>query len=139
MGRALTERPDLFGLVCARAGVLNPLRFESEPNGLANVPEFGSLTSEEGFAGLVAMDTLHHITDGVRYPTVLLSHGDNDTRVATWHTAKVAARLRAAGAPDSGPVLFRVAFDSGHLVESVDDEIANSVDLYALLLNLARS
>lgn len=138
VGRALTERPDLFGLVCARAGVLNPLRFESEPNGLANVPEFGSLTSEEGFAGLVAMDTLHHIIDGVRYPTVLLSHGDNDTRVATWHTAKVAARLRAAGAPDSGPVYFRVAFDSGHLVESVDEEIANSVDLYSLLLNLAQ-
>ncbi|WP_051257074.1 prolyl oligopeptidase family serine peptidase [Brevundimonas aveniformis] len=135
VGRALTERPDLFGLVASQVGVLNPLRFEFEANGLANRPEFGSLETEAGFEGLRAMDTLHSIVDGTRYPTVLLSHGVNDARVAIWHSAKVAARLRAAGSTDSGPVLFRVNFDRGHLVDSVQDEIDSKLDVFAWLLS----
>jgi len=136
VGRAMTERPDLFGLVASSGGVLNPLRFEFEANGLANVPEFGSIATQDGFNGLLAMDTLHSISDGVRYPAVLLTHGDNDPRVSTWHSAKAAARLRAAGAPGSGPVLFRVNFGRGHLIDSIDDDIDSKVGLYAWLLSL---
>jgi len=138
VGRAMTERPDLFALVVSGAGVLNPLRFEAETNGLANVSEFGSVTNQGGFLGLQAMDTLHHIQDGTRYPTVLLEHGVNDRRVAAWHSAKTAARLRAAGAPDSGNVYFRVEFAGGHLTSGVETEIANRAHAYALLLDLAR-
>ena len=138
VGRAMTERPDLFALVVSAAGVLNTLRFEFEANGLANIPEFGTVTTESGFRALYEMDTLHHVVDGVRYPPILLTHGVNDTRVAIWHTAKAAARLRAAGAADSGPVLFQVDFDGGHLVTSPTKAADERADAYACLLNLAR-
>lgn len=138
VGRAMTERPDLFALVVSGAGLLNPLRFEAEPNGLANVSEFGSVANKAGFLSLQAMDTLDHIQDGTRYPTVLLEHGVNDRRVATWHSAKAAARLRAAAGPDSGNVYFRVEFAGGHLSSGVETEIASRARAYALLLDLAR-
>jgi len=138
VGRAMTERPDLFTLVVANAGLLNPLRFEAETNGLANVAEFGSTANKTGFLGLLAMDTFQSIRDGERYPTVLLEHGVNDSRVAAWHSAKTAARLRAAGAPGSGDVLFQVEFDGGHLASSVETEIASRARAYALLLDLSQ-
>lgn len=138
VGRAMTERPDLFALVISQVGLLNAVRFEAETNGVANVPEFGSTATKSGFLGLYAMDTYHHIQDGVRYPTVLLEHGANDSRVAVWHSAKTAARLRAAASPDSGDVYFRVEFDRGHFGGSVAAEIDFRARAYALLLDLAR-
>lgn len=138
VGRAMTERPDLFALVVSSAGLLNPLRFEAEANGLANVSEFGSIATKAGFLGLQAMDTVHHVQDGVRYPTVLLEHGVNDRRVAAWHSAKAAARLRAAASPDSGEVYFRVEFSGGHLAGSIETEAGLRARAYALLLNLSQ-
>lgn len=138
VGRAMTERPDLFALVFAGAGVLNPMRFEFESNGLANIPEFGSIATEDGFRALYEMDTLHHISNGVRYPPIILTHGVNDSRVAPWHTAKTAARLRAVATPDSGPVLFKVNFNGGHLVTSPEREGEDRADVYAWLLDLMR-
>jgi prolyl oligopeptidase len=48
IGGAMTQRPDLFAAALIRVGVSNPLRFEQTQNVL-NVPEFGSVTTEEGF------------------------------------------------------------------------------------------
>ena len=139
VGRAMTERPDLFRLVISSVGVLNPLRSETETNGIANVHEFGTVTEPDGFRAIFKMDAYHHVRDGVRYPTVLLTHGINDSRVAVWHSAKMAARLRAAGAADSGQVLFLPQSDTGHLVTSFEPAIADFADVLALLLDLSRT
>jgi prolyl oligopeptidase len=92
-------------------GALDMVRFETAPNGEGNVPEFGSVKTEEGFKALFAMSSYHHVKDGVDYPPVLLSHGINDNRVPVWTSLKMAARLREAGARN---VLLRLQFDSGH-------------------------
>lgn len=112
-GRVLTARPDLFGAVVPAVGVHDGLRFEFEPNGPGNVPEFGSVTTEEGFKGLLAMSPYAHVQDGTRYPPVLLPHGVNDPRVAVWESLKFAARLMAARQGDS-PVLLRLDYAAGH-------------------------
>jgi len=111
MGRTLTERPNLFGGMLIDVGALDMVRFETAPNGEGNVPEFGSVKTEEGFKALFAMSSYHHVKDGVDYPPVLLSHGINDNRVPVWTSLKMAARLREAGARN---VLLRLQFDSGH-------------------------
>ncbi|HMR68837.1 MAG TPA: prolyl oligopeptidase family serine peptidase [Rubrivivax sp.] len=136
-GRAVTERPDLFAAGVLRVGVLDMVRAELEPNGPPNIPEFGSHATEPGFRALLAMSTYHHITPGVRYPAVLLTHGVNDPRVAVWHSSKTAARFAAASAarPDGRAVLLRLEMDAGHGVGSTrsqrDEERA---DIYAFLL-----
>lgn len=133
-GMALTERPDLFCAVIPRVGVLNALRAEFSQNGPPNIAEFGTVTTEDGFQGLKAMDALHHVSDGTRYPAVLLTHGMTDPRVEPWHSAKMAARLRAAN-PDGGPFALRVTFDAGHGLGSTRAQAdAEWADIFAFVL-----
>ena len=113
VGRAATERPDLFAAVHIGVGCTDMIRFETTANGPPNIPEFGTVTKAEEFRGLLAMSTLHHVRDGVRYPGILLTHGINDPRVAPWQSAKTAARFQAATAGPR-PVLLRIDYHAGH-------------------------
>src|SRR6185436_4280394 len=54
VGRSITERPDLFGAAIDVVPVSDALRFESTANGIPNIPEFGTVTTEEGFKALHA-------------------------------------------------------------------------------------
>ena len=68
MGRAITERPDLFRAAIIMVGLTDALRAETTENGPPNIEEFGSVTTSEGFSGLLAMSALHQVRDGVKYP-----------------------------------------------------------------------
>ena len=61
MGRALTERPDLFAGVIDAVPSANPLRAEFSPNGPPNIPEFGTIKTEEGFKNLYMMDSIQQV------------------------------------------------------------------------------
>lgn len=128
VGMALTERPDLFAGVISNVGVSNALRAEFGQNGPPNIDEFGTVTEPDGFKGLLAMDALHHVRDGVRYPAVLLTIGMTDPRVEAWQGAKMVARLQKANR-SANPMLLRVSFDAGHGMGStrsqIDDERAD--------------
>ena len=112
VGRALTERPDLFAGAVANAGWMNPLRYVAEPN-IADIDEWGEVVDAASFRIMHDMDSYQAIRDGVRYPAVLITCGINDPRVATFNAAKFGARLQAATASDA-PVLIRVDFNAGH-------------------------
>jgi prolyl oligopeptidase len=113
IGRAITERPDLFAAAHIEVGSTDTLRAETSANGPPNIPEFGTTTRKDEFEWLLAMSTLHHIRDGVRYPAVVVTHGINDPRVEPWQSAKTVARLQAATASGK-PILFRVDYQAGH-------------------------
>jgi prolyl oligopeptidase len=132
IGRAITERPDLFRAAVPRVGVMNALRVEHEPGGKANIPEFGTTTTEAGFHALREMDAVEHVRPGVRYPAVLLTAGINDSRVEAWQPAKIAAVLQERSA--GGPVLLRVGFDAGHgMGLTKDQRVEETADVYAFL------
>ncbi len=113
IGRAMTERPDLWAVAVPEVGALNSLREELQSGGPANIPEFGSVKDKQQFNGLLEMDSFHHVEDGVKYPATLLMQGYNDARVSAWESMKMAARLQAATASGK-PVLLRMDFDAGH-------------------------
>lgn len=113
IGRAMTERPDLFAAAIPEVGCMNPLRAEQSPNGLVNVPEFGSVNNPVECMALIEMDSYLHLKDGVKYPATLVTAGMNDPRVIAWQPAKFAARLQEANASDK-PILFWADFDAGH-------------------------
>jgi prolyl oligopeptidase len=117
VGGALTQRPDLFGVILDLVGASDTLRSETEPNGPPNISEFGTVKTPEGFHALYAMSAYAHVRDGVKYPAVMFSTGANDPRVAPWQMAKMAARVQAATASDK-PVLLRVDYDAGHGIGS---------------------
>ena len=116
MGRAMTDRPDLFAGVLDMVPAANTLRFEFSPNGPPNIPEFGSVKTEQGFKNLYAMDSIQHVKKGVTYPAVLIETGLNDSRVSPWEPAKFAAALQASGT--ANPVLLRIDADAGHGIGS---------------------
>ena len=134
VGRAITERPDLFAAAHIAVGCTDMVRFETTANGPPNIPEFGSVADEAEFRGLLAMSTYHHIKTGVAYPAVLLTHGINDPRVEPWISAKTTARFQAASSSGK-PVLFRVDYQSGHGIGSTrDQKNALLADVWAFLL-----
>ena len=128
VGRALTERPDLFAGVISNVGLSNALRAEFGQNGPPNIDEFGTVKEKDGFRGLKEMDATHHVKDGVQYPAVLLTIGMTDPRVEAWNGGKMAARLQRANR-SRNPILLRVSFDAGHGLGStrsqIDDERAD--------------
>jgi len=135
MGAVVTQRPDLFAAVSSYVGIYDMLRVETEPNGAFNVPEFGTVTDPAQFAALYAYSPYHHVVDGTKYPPTLFLVGDNDVRVASWHSRKMVARLQAA-AGDAAPHLLVTSFDAGHGIgSSVQQTVEQNADGFGFLLH----
>jgi prolyl oligopeptidase len=113
IGRAITEKPDLFGAAIIDVGMLDTVRSETSANGETNIPEFGTVKNEEGFKDLYTMSAYAHVKDQIAYPAVLLTTGSNDPRVDPWMPGKMTARLQAATSSGK-PVLLRVDYGGGH-------------------------
>jgi len=134
VGRALTERPELFAAVIDGVGWSNPLRYVAEENGYGEEPEWGAISEAAGYSALKSIDSYQHVRDGVAYPAVLLTTGVTDPRVGPFHVAKMAARLQVASRSGK-PVLLRVDFDAGHGVGSTrTQQDREAADTYAFLL-----
>lgn len=117
-GGSLVRRPDLWAVMVMAVPMANSLRFEHTPGGPPNIPEFGSVTTEEGFRGLHMVDSYLRVQDGTAYPAVLLTTGLNDPRVEPWQAMKMAARLQAASTSGK-PVLLRVELHGGHGIGAI--------------------
>jgi prolyl oligopeptidase len=113
IGRSITERPDLFAVAIDAVPMSDVVRAEFTPNGPPNIPEFGTVRSQDGFKGLFEMSAYHHVKDGTAYPAVMVTTGFNDPRVISWEPGKMAARLQAATSSGK-PVLLRVDYEAGH-------------------------
>ena len=113
IGRAMTERPDLFKAAIIDAGVVNASRMEFTPNGLNNVKELGSLKIESEFKALLEMDAYLHIKKGIKYPAALITGGINDPRVSPWMPTKFAAKLLANNDSEN-PTLLKIDYEGGH-------------------------
>ncbi len=134
VGRAMTERPDLFAAVIDGVGWSNPLRYVVEQNGFGEEPEWGAIAEEAGYRALRSIDSYQAVRDGVKYPAVLLTTGLTDPRVAPFHVAKMTARLQAATSSGK-PILLRVDYDAGHGIGSTKaQQDAEAADTYAFLL-----
>jgi prolyl oligopeptidase len=133
MGAVLTQRPDIARAVVAEVPVMDSLRAETTINGRFNTTEFGTVEDPGLFTVLLAYSPYHNVIDGTAYPAVLLTAGENDTRVAAWHAKKMTARLQEANSSDR-PVLLRLA-STGHLTGSLDQTIDEATDWHAFLFD----
>ncbi len=121
VGRAITERPDLYRVAFPHVGALNTLREEFTPNGPVNIPEFGTVKDPEEFKALMAMDAHYHTKKGDKYPAQLITTGFNDPRVSSYIPAKYAAGMQAANASER-PIFLDVDYSAGHFGGSTMDE-----------------
>jgi prolyl oligopeptidase len=134
MGAVVTQRPDIARAVVAAVPVMDMLRVETTANGRYNVTEFGSVEDPDMFTALRAYSPYHNVTDGARYPAVLLTGGEFDPRVDAWHPKKMCARLQAATSSDE-PILLRMESGGHGLGQSLDREIDLVTDYYAFFFD----
>ncbi len=134
IGRAITERPDLYKVAIPQVGALNMVRFEFTPNGPGNIAEFGTVEIEEEFKALLEMDAYLHIRKGVKYPAQLITTGWNDPRVASYIPGKFAAKMQNENGSQN-PVFLDVNYAGGHAGGSTTDEqFTELAKKYAFLL-----
>ncbi|MFD2516416.1 prolyl oligopeptidase family serine peptidase [Salinimicrobium flavum] len=133
VGRAITERPDLFAAAIPQVGVMNPVRAEETPNGPVNAPEFGTVKDPDEFRGLLEMDSYHQLEDGTNYPATLVTAGINDPRVIAWQPAKFAARMQVANASDN-PILLHTDFSTGH---GIGDQKSKAFENFANMFSFS--
>jgi prolyl oligopeptidase len=133
IGRAITDRPELFAAANIQVGIVNPLRLLAAKNGANQIPEVGDPETEAGFRALQAMDPYQHVASAA-YPATMFTIGLNDARVSPWMSAKMAARMQAM-TTSARPVLIRVDQDAGHGFGSTRDQaFAERADVWSFFL-----
>ncbi len=115
-GAVLTQRPELFGAVISAVPLLDMLRYQSFLMARYWIPEYGTAENPDQFGFLRAYSPYHNVKKGTKYPAVLLTAGENDSRVHPLHARKMAALLQASTASDPAqkPVLLWVDREAGH-------------------------
>ncbi|MFC6158615.1 prolyl oligopeptidase family serine peptidase [Kribbella jiaozuonensis] len=116
---AITQRPELFAAAVSSAPLTDMIRYELSGLGERWTSEYGSVKDPDEFKVLASYSPYHRVTDGVKYPAVLLTAFGNDTRVDPLHARKMCAALQHATASQR-PVLLRFEPDAGHVTGGIN-------------------
>jgi prolyl oligopeptidase len=135
VGAAITQRPGLYAAAACSAPLLDMVRYERFGLGETWNDEYGTAEDPEQLGWLLAYSPYHHVREGIRYPAVLFTVFDSDTRVDPVHARKMCAALQhATSAPWPGqPILLRRESDVGHAARAVSRSVALSADVLAFL------
>jgi prolyl oligopeptidase len=133
VGAALTQRPDLFAAVVCSAPLLDMVRYERFGLGETWNDEYGTAADHTELGWLLSYSPYHHVREGTRYPAVLFTVFDSDTRVDPLHARKMCAALQHAAADSAGrrPVLLRRERDVGHGARAVSRSVSLSSETLA--------
>jgi prolyl oligopeptidase len=132
VGAALTQRPESCAAVVCSAPLLDMVRYERFGLGRTWNDEYGTAADAEELGWLLSYSPYHAVQAGRRYPAVLFTVFDGDTRVDPLHARKTCAALQAATAADA-PVLLRDERDVGHGARSVTRTAGLAVDTLGFL------
>ena len=135
IGRAVTERPDLWACAVPEVGVMNMVRFEYSTAGKTQAADFGTLGNINDFFSMLESDAVLHIQKGIKYPAMLVITGWDDQRTSSWQPGKFAAAAQYATSSDK-PVLLKINFNGGHGGDATDKQSAmkEQAKKYAFIL-----
>jgi prolyl oligopeptidase len=133
VGASITQRPDLSAAAVCSAALLDMVRYERFGLGETWNDEFGTAADPAEFGWLISYSPYHRVTPAVRYPAVLFTSSDGDTRVDTLHVRKMCAAVQfATASPEAErPVLLRNEAKVGHGARSLSRTIALAADTLA--------
>lgn len=115
VGAVMTQRPDLIRAVICQHPDLDMIRFRrySKNNNPPALLEYGDPADPDQFKFIYAYSPYEHVREGGKYPAVLFTTGEADTRVPPAQARKMTARMQAATA--SGlPILLLHGTTAGH-------------------------
>ena len=115
VGAAITQRPELFNAVFCAVPLLDMLRYHTFSIARLWIPEYGSADDADAFAWLRAYSPYHNVHAGTHYPAILITTGEQDSRVDPLHARKMTALLQSVSSDDGErPVLLRAEANAGH-------------------------
>ena len=134
VGAALTQRPDLFAAVACAVPLLDMLRYQNFRIARFWIAEYGSAESADQVGWLRRYSPYHNVRAGVRYPPVLFTTAEGDSRVDPMHARKMAALMQAQSEDPNALVLLRVDRDAGHGIgKPLDKQVEDFADQYGFL------
>jgi prolyl oligopeptidase len=135
VGAALTQQPDRYAAVACSAPLLDMVRYELFGLGQSWNDEFGTAADATELGWLLSYSPYHRVRAGVRYPAVLFTVFDADTRVDPMHARKMCAALQHATSArlPGRPILLRRESQVGHGARAVSRSVALSADTLAFL------
>jgi prolyl oligopeptidase len=134
VGAALTQRPELFAAVYCAVPLLDMLRYQNFRIARFWIAEYGSAEDPEQAKWLRKYSPYHNVRAGVRYPPVLFTTAEGDSRVDPMHARKMAALLQAQSEDPDSVVLLRVDRDAGHGIgKPLDKQVDDFADQYAFI------
>jgi prolyl oligopeptidase len=131
VGAAMTQRPELFRAVYCAVPLLDMVRYHHFSVAKLWIPEYGSADDPAAFRWLHAYSPYHHVEAGTRYPAVLLTTAEQDSRVDPLHARKMTALLQwASSSGNDRPILLRAEIAAGHGVgKPIGKRVAEAADL----------
>jgi prolyl oligopeptidase len=135
VGALLTQRPALCTAVVCSAPLLDMVRYEKFGLGQTWSDEYGRADDPIELQWLLGYSPYHHVMPDTRYPAVLFTVFEGDTRVDPLHARKMCAALQWAtiSDPDRRPILLRRETKVGHGARSVTRTIELAVDQLGFL------
>jgi prolyl oligopeptidase len=129
------QRPDLYGAVLSLVPVTDMLRYQKFTIGSYWMPEYGDPEKPDQFKFLIAYSPVHNVKPGAKYPAMLITTADTDTRVHPAHAKKFAAAMQAANT-SANPILLRVETKAGHgQGKPTTKQIEERADLYGFVMD----
>ncbi|KAJ1532418.1 hypothetical protein HK096_006897 [Nowakowskiella sp. JEL0078] len=138
-GAVSIQAPQLFGVGLADYGVHDTLRFTNFTFGPGWQNDYGHKENGTEILSVLKWAPVYNV-DKIKYPAMLITTGDHDTRVSPTHSYKFAAYLQWAAnhiSSHSNPVFLRVRELSGHNIFSLErkvDAFAEKVSFWAVQL-----
>jgi prolyl oligopeptidase len=128
---AVTQRPDLFRAGLSLVPLTDMVRYHRFRIAKLWIPEYGDPDKAADFKFLYAYSPYHRVRDGERYPSMLFTTAESDSRVDPMHARKMTARMQEAQGDASRPILIRVETKAGHgagkPVSKLADELADEL------------
>jgi prolyl oligopeptidase len=141
MGAVMTQRPELFRAVICDHPDLDMVRYYkwTRNNNPPALLEYGNAADPAQFKFLYAYSPYQHVQPKTRYPAVLFTSGDADTRVPPEQARKMAARMQAA--TSSGHPIFllydtKAGHSGGRPFSQVVDELSLKLSFLAWQLGM---
>jgi prolyl oligopeptidase len=128
---AVTQHPEMFRVGLSLVPLTDMIRYHEFRIAKLWIPEYGDPRKPEHFRFLHAYSPYHNVKDGERYPSMLFTTAESDSRVDPMHARKMAARMQEAQAAPDRPILLRVETKAGHgagkPVSKLADELADEL------------
>jgi prolyl oligopeptidase len=133
VGAAMTQRPELFNAVACAVPLLDMLRYQRFLIARFWIAEYGSAEDAEQYRWLRAYSPYHNTQAGTRYPAVLFTTAEGDSRVDPGHARKMTALVQWLQRGESDAVtLLRVDRDAGHGIgKPLDKQVEDYADQLA--------